>query len=306
MKGSRRSGRSLFEMCVVAVMLVLSTACLAPAVVQFWEKDAHVRSMNNLRLIGLALHNYSDTLGALPPGNDGKNFSVHARLLPYIEQGKVFKAIDFDKPSDDKANAEAAATLIKFYVSPRDSLEAKNGQGVTNYLFNAGSKYALADNDGAFIQNQAIKIIDISVADGTANTIMVGETLRGDPNSKADDVKRRHVQLGDKDALKNLKEESGVTDFKDGKNLAANRGSRWIDGRFLQTTFTGTRAFNDAKPDVDCNGLGGLSALRSDDDIVLVGMCDGSARKIKTSIKFSVWKALVTRNGSEILGPNDY
>jgi hypothetical protein len=115
---------------------------------------------------------------------------------------------------------------------------------------------------------------------------------------KAVDVRRQYVLLK-KGALKGIKDEAGVQDFKDDKNIAGDRCASWMDGRFLQGTFTGTRVLNDARPDVSCDGDGGLSALRSLNPGVMVGMADGSVRFISekaNAIKPSIWKLLTSRN----------
>ena len=65
--------------------------------------------------------------------------------------------------------------------------------------------------------------------------------------------------------MKGIKDDTGVKDLENDKNIAADRCASWMDGRFLQGTFTGTRTINDDKPDVNCGGIGGLSALRSVD-----------------------------------------
>src|SRR6202042_2538474 len=133
--------------------------------------------------------------------------------------------------------------------------------GATNYLWCAGSKPSLADNNGIFYQNSKVKLTDIT--DGTSNTMMAGETLKGDGGVKATTVKRQHVLLKKED-LKDIKDDAGVKDWENNKNIAAERCASWMDGRFLQGTFTATRTLNDPKPDVNCAGLGGLSGLRGD------------------------------------------
>ena len=83
------------------------------------------------------MHNYNDANGLLPPGVDDKNFSAASKLLPYIEQGQVYKKINYTKPITDPVNAEARKTVIPTFLSPRDPLKkVRDDSGATNYLFN--------------------------------------------------------------------------------------------------------------------------------------------------------------------------
>jgi hypothetical protein len=169
--------------------------------------------------------------------------------------------------------------------------------GPTNYLFSAGSKLGLKDNNGLFYRDSKVKITDI--LDGTSNTVMTGETLKGDGKAGGD-VRRHHVQLKSA-ALAQADEETGVNDFKSGKNVVGTRGRSWMDGRFLQGTFTGTRSANDDKPDVDCGGDGGLSGLRSLGNVVQVGFGDGSVRAISLGLKLDTWKLLTDRGDGQVI-----
>ena len=80
---------------------------------------------------------------------------------------------------------------------------------------------------------------------------------------------RRQYVLLKKDALKGVKPDTGVQDWKDDKNIAGDRCASWMDGRFLQGTFNGKLKLNDERPDVSCGGEGGVSALRSLNDEIL-------------------------------------
>ena len=147
-------------------------------------------------------------------------------------------------------------------------MQVNDNMAATNYLW----------NDKIFSINSK-PLFPKSFGGRTSGIICVGETLKGDAKSAPDDVRRRHVELK-KDDLKGLKDDAGVEDFKNGKNVVANRCASWMDGRFLQGRFNGARALNDERPDVDCGGVDGLATLRSLDDLILVGMGDGSARTL--------------------------
>ena len=114
-------------------------------------------------------------------------------------------------------------------------------------------------------------------------------------------MKRQHIALK-AEALKQLADKAGVDDWKNSKNIAGTRCASWMDGSFLQGLYTATRQLNDERPDVNCAGAGGLSALRDENGrSINIGMCDGSVRPILTTVKLEVWKALSTRNGGEVV-----
>ena len=300
MRNRKRSAFTIFELLVVLALFLILLGFLFPLVLRARAQAERARRINNLHQLGIACHNYAATNDKLPSGNDANNFSATAYLLPYVEQDNVFQRIDFKKDVDDKANAEMRGVTIKTFLSPQDDVaKVKNEWGATNYLFNAGSKPSLADNDGVFYQQSKIRLPDIT--DGTSNTMMIGETLKGDGGTKAVEVRRQHVLLKEAD-LKGIDDDAGVQDFKDNKNIVGDRCASWMDGRFLQGTFTATRLPNDERPDVNCGGAGGLSALRSVDDVISVGMCDGSARMLKAKrIEKDLWKAMATRAGGEVV-----
>ena len=292
MKRTRRSGFTLFQLLVVLAVLAILLGLLLPAVAKVREAAARAQSSNNLKQIALGTINYADSnKGALPSGLDANGFSAFTYVLPYIEQDNLYKKIDLNKPFDDKANADARKATVKTFLSPRDAVQTvKDGWGATNYV----------GNDLVF----PVKLTSrypASITDGTSNTILTAETLKGDGGTKAVTVRRQYVLL-DKDALKDIKDDAGVKYFKDGKNIAGDRCASWMDGHFLQTTFNGRLRPNDERPDVSCAGEGGVSAIRAEGAMVLVGMADGSVRAVSTKISHETWKAAITPAGGEVLG----
>jgi len=294
----RRRAFTLTQLLVLLALLILVFGFLFSAVGRVRFAAGRASSQNNLKQIGIAAHNYYDTMGSFPAGVDANGFSAHTYLLPYIEQDNLFKALDLKKAVDDKANETVRKAGVKVYLSPNDPLMNVNEFGATNYLFSAGSDPGLKDNNGLFFETSKVKFPDIK--DGTSNTVMTGETLKGDNNTRGVDRKRQHVELK-ADALKGLKDEAGVDDFKNNKNVVGTRCASWMTGRFLSGTFTGTRAVNDEKPDVDCGGKGGLSGMRSLTDGTNIGMADGSVRFITSKASVEVWKLLTNRDDGQVI-----
>jgi type II secretory pathway pseudopilin PulG len=293
MKRDPRSGFTLFQLLIVLAVLAILLGLLLPAVAKVRQASERVQSSNNLKQLALAIHNYADVDARrmLPAGRDGNGFSAFTRLLPYVEHDNVYKSIDLNKPFDDKANADARKTQLKLLQSPLDPVTVvKDGWGATNYV----------GNDLVFPVN-ANSVMPASFPDGTSNTILFAETLKGDGGTKAVTVKRQYVLL-DKDALKDVKEDTGVKYFRDGKNISGDRCASWMDGHFLQTTFNGRLRPNDERPDVSCGGEGGVSAVRMPGAAVLVGMADGSVRSVSPKISHETWKAAITPAGGEVLG----
>jgi type II secretory pathway pseudopilin PulG len=287
-----RRGFTLFQLLVVIAILAILLGLLLPAVQKVRAAAARTQSMNNLKQIALATINYADTYqGNLPPGVDDNNFSAASKFLPFIEQNNLHKLIDFKKSIDDEANAKARQAVIKTFLSPFDAVTTvKPEWGPTNYLV----------NDQTIFLNSKTKY-PASITDGTSNTIIAGETLKGDGSTKATDVKRQYVLLKKED-LKGVGPDTGVKYFKDNKDIAGDRCASWMDGRFLQGLFNSRLRPNDERPDVSCGGLNGVSALRSYENYVLVSLYDGSVRTVSTKISHATWKAAMTPNAGDILG----
>ena len=295
MRKQSRRAFTLFHLLILLALFAIGLGLALPGAAKLREQAARAQSQNNMKQIALAAHNYHSSFNHFPAGLDANNFSAAAQLLPFLEQDNVFRGIDFKKSIDDKANADARKTVVKTFINPFDPVKSVSmDYGATNYLFCAGSNPDLKDNNGVFFKDSKINLAT-AIPDGTSNTLMAVETLKGDSMVKAIDVHRQHVQLK-KDALKQIKDETGVEDFKNDKNIAADRCASWMDGRFLQGTFTATRSLNDSRPDVNCGGLGGLSGARGLGKVVNVALCDGSVRQVNMNMKLETWKILAGRN----------
>jgi len=276
----RRSAFTLFQLLVVVAILIFGFALSLPALARARAEAKKNEQLNNLKQLCLGTINLADAnQSTLPAGVDDKGFSASAKILPYIEQANLYNTIKLDKAVSDDANAEARKAVIATFLSPRDPIKSvRDDAGATNYLFNSL----------VFFRNSQTKF-PAGIPDGTSNTIMIGETLKGDGKAKAEDVRRQYVLLKKAD-LKTVTPDTGAGDWKEGKNIAGDRCASWMDGRFLQGTFNGKLKPNDERPDVSCGGEGGVSTLRSLDDGIALGLCDGSARFINAKkISFTTW-----------------
>jgi WD40 repeat protein len=152
-----------------ALAPALVLALIYPAIQASREARWRLQSANNLKAIGLALHNYHDAYMGFPPGAIAdkagrEHHGWQAPLLPYVEQVDVYNAIDFNVPWDDPKNRVPMQTQVAAYRSPAISqIKDAAGYALTHY----------AGNSHLFQKNRAFRISQIT--DGTVNTIMAGE-----------------------------------------------------------------------------------------------------------------------------------
>ncbi len=138
-----------------------------PAVQVAREAARRMSCSNNMKEIGIALHNYHSAYGSLPPAYtvDDQGRPLHSwrtLILPFLEQQALYEQIDLSKPWDDPVNAAIAAIAVPTYMCP----SAAEPSAFTSYV-------AVLDPDGMMMGDRPIRFQDVT--DGLSNTVMIVE-----------------------------------------------------------------------------------------------------------------------------------
>jgi prepilin-type N-terminal cleavage/methylation domain-containing protein len=227
---ANRRGFSAFELLVVIAIIAILIALLLPAIQQAREAARRSQCQNKVRQILIAAHNFADARQHLPEGSataegaDSKalGLSLHAQLLPYLEESATFGLIDFKKPADDLANQEVAKRGLKAFHCDSDMFTGApaNEPGRNNYFGCLGAGPTIAGDEktvGIFAKGRKTRFSDIK--DGVSSTILIFESTVG---ATGNDSSNTMYQV-----VKKLSDDDG-----EGKH---DRGHRWLEGSVMQS-----------------------------------------------------------------------
>jgi prepilin-type N-terminal cleavage/methylation domain-containing protein/prepilin-type processing-associated H-X9-DG protein len=205
----RRRGFTLIELLVVIAIIAVLIALLLPAVQAAREAARRMQCTNNLKQLGLATANYESSNGCFPPNGCGgykepgyNDFSMNARLLPYMEQQGIYNALNqsffaiplkADVPYALLVQVTATSATINAFLCPSDGNDPSAAviamygykTGLCNYGNNIGTCYTFNNNafDGPCWRmeddTKGPPVTIASITDGTSNTAMRSEWIKG-------------------------------------------------------------------------------------------------------------------------------
>ena len=157
MKSSPRDGFTLIEMLVVILIIAILAALLIPAVQRARESARRITCINNLKNLGLAIHNHEANFNTFPSGSGPIGASYLVKLLPYIEQVQLYNSLNLQvlptKVIIGMENSTAFTCQVASFSCPSDSFRSDAiSYAATSYAANAGSNGKnFVYGDGAFI-----------------------------------------------------------------------------------------------------------------------------------------------------------
>jgi prepilin-type processing-associated H-X9-DG protein len=330
------------ELLVVIAIIGILVALLLPAVQAAREAARRTDCVNNLKQLGLAVHNYHDTHKYFPFGKGPSypgapvyaRWSAHALILSFMEQGNVQGAIDFNYPpatpgmggvipfmppysNPNGINVAISKTLIPPFLCPSDPTTGDGTwPGQTNYGVNQGgwlcdrgdSPPSPNDISPLELQTGVMYYLNTtnmaSIIDGTSNTAMISEKLRGvgAPHPRTD-----MFVIPNQTTIDATYQTCTAVNVATATPLTSKWGWSWVMGENCCTLYNHVSPPNTKT----CAGLpfpGTMTNMSMQvppssyhPGGVNLALVDGSVRFVPNQVNLSVWRGLGTRNGGEAI-----
>ncbi len=337
---SKRPGFTLIELLVVIAIIGVLIALLLPAVQAAREAARRMQCTNNLKQLGLAIHNYEGVVGALPPtlvitGTGGavswtNSFGAHPRILPFSEQGAIFNAINFDVEMYSPPNTTATTTYIALMVCPSEVKTTFNRpegrMSVCNYGFCEGDWFVWGGTGSdrrsrsAFGPMLSRRLAEFT--DGLSNTLFLSEG-KSYTNYYRDCPTLANVNNPDVIPPPDADPYAVAPEYRGGCAFRAEGHNEWVESGVHHAGFTtawppNKRILggpNGEYPDIDINSrrekIGGpsfaaITARSYHPGGVNALLGDGSVRFVKSTINGFTWRALGSVAGGEVVSADAF
>jgi len=339
----RRKAFTLIELLVTIAIIAVLIALLLPAVQQARESARRTQCRSQLRQLGLAIHNYESAMSCLPPASDIVQpptgplwvgyLGAFARILPYVDQGNTYNAMDTNTIYGNIDNENAVGQVIKFYLCPSEPNQSPQAVanfgtiGGVNYGFCMGDWFVWAGPNGGPITRSAFGVALSrrwsDFTDGMSSTLLMSE------------VKNYQPYVRDCGTLANINSPTTIPppsaspqtvapEYQgNGCTFLLNGHSQWAEIAVHHIGFTTAWTPNKktpggpgyTTPDVDLNSererLGGPTYAAVTSRSYHIGgvhsvFADGSVKFVSENVDGVVWRAIGTVAGGEIVSSDSY
>ncbi len=333
-----RSAFTLIELLVVIAIIAILIGLLLPAVQKIREAAARMKCSNNLKQIGLAMHNYESAYGFLPRGTDRNHVGALCYILPFVEQDNLYRTFVFDPenpytqnwwsnpanrpPSTGLATVPrppakyGAEGLVPIYICPSgpgpEDIQAclmltpqTNGTRYTYNQFLWGSQgFLYSSNPGSVVLGRSSYVPMAGYPVFDAGTGIAGQfegMFMHDKKIRINDVKD-----GSSNTIMVGEYSNAWVDFGAGNALTGNSALAWAGG-FMYTYWEMGPVASDTTnyPTMPKSKSPWYRYSSPHTGVINVAMGDGSIRGLKTNISYNTWVVLGGRSdGVVVTGDN--